>query len=355
VPEFFKDELRKKWGCGTAEKPCPLYENGCPGHKNPGNRIKPPATVGRGLACERAGNSRSLRLSSVTTDFDRREPLLALPVSYFPVVERNAPDRKYGTMMDAVGPISVIGTTAKSAHHALHGRKVGSLRERIGAGNATLVLNGLVPEELQHKLWDERVDYLQFCLAEGVDVMIDPQFSADAAQQNYDALLNSHRVLEWHVEAVKTGFKHVALMHPGPQAPWLLNDYYEFARKTNVQLVAFSVQGQNMRSSTLSPEALKDFKLAHESYPPNCEFLMFGTGSLARMNQMAALTRGRKVTFANSDAYASAAFYRMRPYGNRAPRAWSQGDVLKHNIEVFTRYADKVLHRSAADASAAPT
>jgi hypothetical protein len=366
----YKD--KQACGLGWDEYVCPAYEEeSCPGCKNPGNRIAPCQRQSCGTSCGTCGGGGrsytmaycgqdkslfqgsawtemggSLRLDRYTAD-PPQNPAWDLPVNWFPVVEQERADKKDDTTwMTELGSWPAVATTLKTAWSGMFSSRRTPLRQKLGIGEDTqLVVNGLVLDDLLDEAWDEREGVLESLLEDGVDVMIPPQFSAYADLQNWMALYNANRVFEWHTMAVEMGFKHVGLQHPGYQARWLLDEYFDFAERSKINLISISAQTSLLTMGGYNAEDMLDFKLCHENYPKDATFIVFGPSNQRLIVQAQNVMKGRRVIYANVDAYAAAVFYKLYPTQRKAPAGMGKAKVFASNCRVFAEMTDKVLDR----------
>lgn len=370
---------KDKQACGTGWESyvCPAYvEESCPGCRNPGNRIEACDVQTCGVACGvcgGGGRSRtvaycgqekstmnttafgemgsSLRLDRYSCD-QSAEPVLDFPVNWFPMVEQDRNDsggktgQSKGTWMSHLGGYPMFGTTLKTFYESMDSSRRKPLREKLNIStDALLMVNGLVLDDMLDDCWEDR-DRILDELVDEVDIMVPPQFSAYTALQNWMALYNANRVLEWHCAAVGRGFRHVALQHPGNQAKWLLNEYVEFAHRSNVKLVAISLQTAHHEKGGYKG-GLYDLKWAVENYPSDCRYIVSGPSSHRLIAQVSSAMRaGRKdvkIAFTNVNAYTGSVFFQVYPTARKAPADWSKGRCFSHNVRVFADLTDKVL------------
>jgi hypothetical protein len=389
--EYFQDDregtdrwgtpYKQKIGCGPSlEDACPAYlEESCPGCKNKGNRIDACQMQACDGECGECGGgnrsttiaycgqskslyrdvahaefSDSLRLDTYITD-QSGEPELPFPVNWFPVVEvdrndtasrgKGGEENLGGTWMEQLGEVPMVGTTVKTPWDGFFSERGRiPLRKKLGISDkTTLILNGLSLDNTLDEVWDDRRAFMEAMLEDGVDVMITPQFSAYPSVQNYMALYNANRVMQWHVEAVEMGFKHVVMQHPGAQAMWLLDEYQDFIGRSGVKLVAFNAQLGRRTGTGYDTEALRYTKMTHDAYPKDIAWIVFGPSTYQAVAQTAAICKGRRLLFANVNAYASSVFFQLYPTMRKAPAGWSKGQCFKHNCETFLSLTDKVL------------
>jgi hypothetical protein len=383
--EYFDDDregndrwgtpYKSKMGCGPSlDEACPAYlEESCPGCKNPGNRIRPCQRQtcggvcgvcgggGRSKTIAYCGQRKSLFRDSAFMEFNEslrlerhevdqsHEPVLDFPVRWFPVVEQNRADSgksgvKDTSWMEQLGGWPVVGTTLKTPFEGIYVKNRTPLRDKLGIdADTTLMVNGLVLDDMLDDIWDDRHFVMETLLNDGVDVFIPPQFSAYPDLQNFMALYNANRVMKMHMEAVEMGFKHVALQHPGGQARWLLDEYFAFAHRCKTKLIALSFQTAHHSMGGYQSDDILDAKLCNEHYPKDAAFIVFGPSSHRLVAQMASVLRGRRLIFANVDAYARSVFFHLYPTMRKAPAGWSKGQVFAHNCKTFAELTDKVL------------
>lgn len=389
--EYFEDEREgtDRWGrpyakligCGPSiEEACPAYlEESCAGCRNPGDRIEPCRNNVCGGGCGVCGGGGrvttiamcgqrksvfrdtawyemggSLRLERWTAK-PTSHGLPPLACNWFPVVESNRSDTAgkgsggndlAESWMAELGGWPMIATTMKTPFEGLYARDRVPLRRRIGIDDKTpLILNGLVLDDMLDEIWDDREHFMECMLEDGVNVFIPAQLSAYPQDQNWMALYNANRIMKWHCEAVEMGFEHVGLQHPGAQAKWLLQEYYDFAHRSEVKLVSISLQTVSTWMGGFGPGDMLDLKLAHENYPKDAAFYVFGPSTQRLVAQVANVLKGRKVVFATVNAYSLAIFFNLFPQMTKAPAGWSKAKVFRHNCEQYRMTTDKVLAR----------
>lgn len=373
---------KNKWACGTGwgagEYVCPAYvEESCPGCKNPGNRLDPCLNQscnnvcgscgggGRSVTIAYCGQEKSLFNGSSHSEMNGtlrcdqwtstpEENDLVFPVNWFPVIEQDRNDKTTGkkadrvntgeTWMSELGEYPVIGTTLKTVYESVFSSKRRLLREKLGISDKpTLMVNGLVLDATLDEIWDDRHDVLDYCMESGVNVMIPPQYSAYTDLQNYMAVYNANRTFQWYCEARERGFDHVALQHIGPQSPWLLQEFFDFAARSGTKLVSINMQLAHSEKGGLDMRGIKRLRDCDEGYPDDCKFIVFGLSTYPRIAQAANVLKKREVIYANVNAYASSVFFGTYPSGTRAKAGMTKGQVFAHNCKWFAEHTDKAL------------
>jgi hypothetical protein len=359
--------------------------------RNPGNRLKPCVKSscrtecstcgggGRAVTFAGCGQERSFfrddMLEEMEESFlleawgidDKNQPIYDQSsepafdykrAAFIPVIKDDPPCEKHGTWMSALEARMgeqpyAVSTTFDVVWAAWKSRRKArkTIREQLGINADTqLIVTGMILDDALDAMHDERIDFMNFMIDQGIDVFVPPQFSLYFDQPNFMAVYNANRVFEWHCEAIEFGFKRVCFMHPSYYTEWMRQEYWAFAKRTQMQMIAVSIQTTKLESAKgggLTTTAVQDCIENNKNYDPHVGVLYFGAGNALRMAQAARLYKGRDIAFANVSAYAGAAFYRMYPQNAKAPPGMTKGEVFAYSVDNFTKLAKQAIAKAA--------
>jgi hypothetical protein len=180
---------------------------------------------------------------------------------------------------------------------------------------------------------------MRWCLEQGVETMVTPQFSYYEVMQNCMAAWNNARIMRWYSECAELGFPHVALDWPPGNMDWAREAYLEFIARNEVKLIAPSLQTFHDVGG-VSIKWLADFQRLHQELPSDVGVLMFGVGVVNAFAQIASIFKGRNLTFVSPRAYVQATQWRLL---NDARGPGSKGDCFADNVLGLQRMADAAM------------
>lgn len=347
---------------GAAVHNCPAYrEESCPGEFNKGDRLMPLRVKVCNLACAECGGGGRVATHAYCSHGARGDPMfesavaemggtlrmdawtsrpsgpaLKLPGPYVPVVERYA--KAFG---DKLTDLPAVFTTTQSAmSNRSDKRRSTTVRERLGDYSGLLGVCGLVKDDLLDDQWDDRHRQLRYLRDSEVDLMVVPQFSYYDADQSCMALYNSVRHLAFYHLCREMGFEHVALDVPQGAQRWLHEEYMAFCARSQVTMIAMSMQTLGLRGS-LDPRSMVGLRWLQEDLADDVAVLIFGLDIPTAQAQATRLLRGRDVTFLSKGPYAHSIFFELLPQGATAPKGWTRADVFAHNVRGMERVAQR--------------
>lgn len=389
--EFFPSDREgtDRWGrdratlrlCGTPEARCAAgVEESCPGDGNSGTRLEPARTRKCALDCASCGGGG--RVATFTRcGWDRGQPMweqaiaevggsLRLdkwtctppltraapwPANYVPVVEG------YAQHWPAVQSLPMLGTTMQTSMPPKRNmNEARTIRDRLGgcgcgepghppagAYNGTLIVNGLVKDDMLDDVWDDRSRFIEYALLSRVDVMVVHQFSYYDFDHSCAHIYNANRSFYLYHQFREAGFPLVVMDMPPHHRDWFQDEYLDFCDRSEVAAVAISLQTFGFRGS-LHPLHIKGLRHIHARLDPTVAVMVFGIGTLIGMTQITKLFPGRNLVFSGKEPYGQTIFFQLMKTGASAPPGMDKPTVFAHNLAWAQLMADKIKERSGS-------
>lgn len=346
---------------------CPAHlEQSCPGERNPGDRNEANHKATCSLDCGSCGGGYrtdeviatcgqpkgadnldkfyaerggSLRLDAWTAP---AAPALrdvlpdGWPAVYMPSVESYAKP----WLKDL--PLAALGTTAQTAEPSRWSARPTLLRKRLNYPEGLLVCTGLVKDDVLELVWDDLDDYLAYLKASGVQLPIAPQFSYYPSQPHGEALYNLTRIFDFYSRCVKAGFPLVGLDYASNVPDWIAEEVIAFVRRSEVKIVAVSLQGARGRGG-LPPVRAHALRRLHDRLPKDVAVIVFGVGTTFGQAQVRKLLEGRDLMLSGKEPYARAIFFQLLPNSVSAPAGMTRAEVFKRNVDYTTGIVGRIF------------